>query len=102
MSRILGKVLAVTVLLVTQQASARELITIGIMQFKAKVGVSQDTADVLADNHGMLRAFHKCGFPIESDLQDGVYRLRIPFDVKRKSTRRKPRDVNEADTVASR
>jgi len=28
---------------------------------------------------GMLRVFHKCGFPLESRLEDNVYSLRIPF-----------------------
>lgn len=47
-------------------------------------GISGFTADVLVDNHGMLRIFHRCGYPIESELEDGVYRLRIPFTKKRR------------------
>jgi len=47
-------------------------------------GIAGFTADVLVQNHGMLRVFHKCGYPVESDLEEGAYRLRIPF------TKRKP------------
>jgi RimJ/RimL family protein N-acetyltransferase len=42
-------------------------------------GVAGFTADVLADNHGMLRIFHKCGYAVESTLREGTYSLRIPF-----------------------
>ncbi|UCE62106.1 MAG: GNAT family N-acetyltransferase [Phycisphaerales bacterium] len=52
-------------------------------------GIAGFTADVLAGNHGMLRVFHKCGFSVESELEDGAYRLRIPFTKKRKAKRSK-------------
>jgi len=42
-------------------------------------GIAGFTAEVLADNHGMLRVFHKCGHPVESRLEEGVYHLTIPF-----------------------
>lgn len=42
-------------------------------------GVKGWTADVLANNLRMLRVFEKCGFPVESEIQDGVQSLRIPF-----------------------
>jgi len=42
-------------------------------------GIAGFTGDVLSDNHGMLRVFHKCGYPVASELEDGVYHLRIPF-----------------------
>jgi acyl-CoA hydrolase len=42
-------------------------------------GIAGFLADVLADNEGMLKVFHRCGFPIESRLEDNVYSLRIPF-----------------------
>jgi acyl-CoA hydrolase/GNAT superfamily N-acetyltransferase len=38
------------------------------------------TADVLAKNAGMLRIFHKSGYPVESRLEEGVYSLKIPFE----------------------
>lgn len=44
-----------------------------------KNGIKGFTADVLLQNHGMLRIFHKCGYRVESELSDGVYSLRIPF-----------------------
>ncbi|MCP4248203.1 MAG: GNAT family N-acetyltransferase, partial [bacterium] len=52
-------------------------------------GVSGFSADVLADNHGMLRVFHRCGFAVESELADGVYHLTIPFGRKRSKRRRR-------------
>ncbi|MBT5060637.1 MAG: GNAT family N-acetyltransferase [Gemmatimonadetes bacterium] len=42
-------------------------------------GVVGFTAEVLADNLGMLRVFHKCGYAVESTLADGVHSLRISF-----------------------
>jgi GNAT superfamily N-acetyltransferase len=42
-------------------------------------GIAGFLADVLADNEGMLKVFHRCGFPIESRLEENVYSLRIPF-----------------------
>ncbi len=45
-------------------------------------GIAGFTADVLAENNGMLRIFHKCGYSVESELEEGVYSLRIPFNRK--------------------
>ena len=42
-------------------------------------GIAGFTAEVLASNHGMLRVFHKGGWPVQSTLASGVYSLRIPF-----------------------
>ncbi len=42
-------------------------------------GIAGFTAEVLADNHSMLRVFHKCGFPIQSSLEDGAYELNMSF-----------------------
>jgi GNAT superfamily N-acetyltransferase len=42
-------------------------------------GIGGFTADVLADNRGMLRVFHKCGYPVQSRLEGNVYELKIPF-----------------------
>jgi GNAT superfamily N-acetyltransferase len=36
-------------------------------------------ADVLGENKKMLHVFHKCGYPIHSKLEDGVYSLTIDF-----------------------
>lgn len=46
-------------------------------------GIAGFTADVLVDNHGMLRIFHKCGFPVKSELESGAYHLKIPFTKRR-------------------
>ncbi len=43
-------------------------------------GIAGFTADVLSDNKGMLRVFHRCGFPVQSRLEGEAYRLRIPFE----------------------
>jgi acyl-CoA hydrolase/GNAT superfamily N-acetyltransferase len=53
-------------------------------------GIAGFTADVLTQNHGMLRVFHRCGYPVESELEEGAYGLRIPF-TKRKTRRSRPR-----------
>ena len=42
-------------------------------------GIAGLTAEVLADNKGMLRVFHQYGLPVESRLEDNVYSLKIPF-----------------------
>ena len=52
-------------------------------------GIAGFTADVLLENHGMLRVFHRCGYPVESELDNGVYRLMIPF-TKRQPRRSRP------------
>ena len=51
-------------------------------------GIAGFTADVLAENHGMLRVFHKCGYPVESELHEGAYELKIPF-IEKKTRRKK-------------
>jgi RimJ/RimL family protein N-acetyltransferase len=38
-------------------------------------GITGFTADVMADNHGMLRLVRKCADKIESTLEGGVYHL---------------------------
>jgi hypothetical protein len=32
----------------------------------------------------MVRIFHKCGYPGESELDESAYRLRIPFTKRRR------------------
>ncbi len=55
-------------------------------------GVSGFTGDVLAANHGMMRVFHRCGYQVESALEDGVYHLIIAFTKKRHTRRRKAKE----------
>jgi len=40
-------------------------------------GITAFTADVLAENHGMLRVFHKASDKLESRLESGVYHVRF-------------------------
>ena len=42
-------------------------------------GIEGFKADVLAANKKMLHVFHKCGYPIHSKLEDGVYSIEILF-----------------------
>jgi acyl-CoA hydrolase/ribosomal protein S18 acetylase RimI-like enzyme len=53
-------------------------------------GLAGFTADVLANNAGMLRVFHRCGYPVESHLEDGTYHLTIPFVKNRKKSGTSP------------
>lgn len=43
-------------------------------------GIARFSADVLADNHPMLRVFHKVAQDLETKLEDGVYHLRFSVD----------------------
>jgi RimJ/RimL family protein N-acetyltransferase len=47
-----------------------------------KKGLFGFTADVLAENHGMMRVFEKLGFPIERNFISGSYELKIYFREK--------------------
>jgi len=61
---------------------------LSLVEAAIRNGIAGFTADVLAANHGMIRTFHKCGFPVESRLENGVYLLRIPFLKRRRSRTR--------------
>ncbi len=50
-----------------------------LVECARRQGIAGFTATVLADNERMLRVFHRCGFPVESRLDEGVYFLRIAF-----------------------
>ncbi len=54
-------------------------------------GIAGFTGEVLMENHGMLRIFHKCGYGVESELGDGIYSLRIPFSPDRPRRTRRAR-----------
>jgi len=51
-----------------------------ILKVARRQGVHGFTADVPANNSRMLHIFHKCGFPTETSLADGIYQVRIPFE----------------------
>ncbi|HSG27050.1 MAG TPA: GNAT family N-acetyltransferase, partial [Candidatus Krumholzibacterium sp.] len=40
-------------------------------------GVTVLTAEVLLENKKMMYVFHKCGYPVQTRLEDGAYSLRI-------------------------
>ena len=42
-------------------------------------GITEFTADVLADNKAMLKVYEKAPFPIKAVVSAGVYELIIPF-----------------------
>jgi GNAT superfamily N-acetyltransferase len=42
-------------------------------------GLKGFTAEVLQENENMMRIFEKGGLPVAKILQEGVYRIKIPF-----------------------
>jgi len=60
-----------------------------LAEMAVRCGVAGFTAEVLAANQGMLRVFHRCGYAVESRLEDGVFLLRIPFTHKKKQRGKK-------------
>ncbi len=50
-----------------------------LIQLARTKGIHGFVAEVLADNHAMLRVFHNSGLSIESRLEEGVYFLTMPF-----------------------
>ena len=54
--------------------------------YKLLIRLDQDrviqylTADVLATNKGMMKVFEKGDLPIDARLENGLYRLTVPFD----------------------
>lgn len=42
-------------------------------------GLNGFTAEVLEDNKNMMRIFRKGALPVEARLEDGIYRINIPF-----------------------
>jgi acyl-CoA hydrolase/RimJ/RimL family protein N-acetyltransferase len=60
-----------------------------LMDIARQRGIAGFTAEVLPENLGMLRIFHKCGCAVQSEMVDGDVRVEIPFS-KRKGQRRAP------------
>jgi acyl-CoA hydrolase len=45
-------------------------------------GLKGFVADVLFDNHAMMKVFHKGELPVRAQLESGVYHLTIPFETE--------------------
>jgi acyl-CoA hydrolase/GNAT superfamily N-acetyltransferase len=56
-----------------------------LFEIAREKGVDGFKADVLAENKKMLHVFHKCGYPVHSALEEGVYSIRIDFSEKGKN-----------------
>jgi GNAT superfamily N-acetyltransferase len=48
-----------------------------LMNIARENGISGFTADVMTDNHGMMKLFHKAASKMEASLEDGFYHLRF-------------------------
>jgi hypothetical protein len=47
------------------------------MKIAGENGIAAFTADVLAENHAMMRVFHEVAGKMETKLEEGVYHLRF-------------------------
>ena len=45
-------------------------------------GIRRFTAEVMADNHAMLKVFHQSRVPVQSVLEGGIYRLSFELSAK--------------------
>jgi acyl-CoA hydrolase/GNAT superfamily N-acetyltransferase len=50
-----------------------------LIEIAQEMGAEGFKADVLAENKKMLHVFHKCGYPVQSRLEEGVYSIRVDF-----------------------
>jgi RimJ/RimL family protein N-acetyltransferase len=50
-----------------------------LIRIAREEGITEFTADVLADNKAMLKVYEKAPFPIKAVVSAGVYELIIPF-----------------------
>src|ERR1044071_2687121 len=69
----------------------------GLVRIARENAIEAFTADVLADNHAMMRGFHKVANRIEAPLGAGVYPLR--FALRERPRRRAPQAVAPAKEV---
>ena len=50
-----------------------------LIEIALEMGIEGFKADVLGENKKMMHVFHKCGYPIHSKLEEGIYSLTIDF-----------------------
>jgi RimJ/RimL family protein N-acetyltransferase len=55
---------------------------------KERGGIEGFTADVLADNKGMMKVFEKSALPLQAVLSSGAYELVIPFTDEKQEDRK--------------
>jgi RimJ/RimL family protein N-acetyltransferase len=51
-----------------------------LVRLAREKGIKGFWADVLVSNSAMMKVFHKSGLPVHTEMEDGVYHVRIPFD----------------------
>jgi acyl-CoA hydrolase/RimJ/RimL family protein N-acetyltransferase len=50
-----------------------------LVRLASERGVEGFWADVLISNSAMMKVFHKCGLKVLTELENGIYHVRIPF-----------------------
>jgi len=50
-----------------------------LIEIAKEMGIDGFKADVLAENKKMLHVFHKCGYPVQSKLEEDTYFLKVNF-----------------------
>jgi RimJ/RimL family protein N-acetyltransferase len=81
--RIPGSLLAELVFWVDESYQSKGIATylFGMLIRLARTrGLKGFVADVLFDNHAMMKVFHKGELPVRAQLESGVYHLTIPFE----------------------
>ena len=74
-----------------QNAGVGTYLMTTLISIAKDMGAHGFKADVLAENKKMLHVFHKCGCPVHSLLEEGIYSIRIDFTTeRRKSGERRP------------
>ena len=51
-----------------------------LIEIAKKRGIRGFKAEILAENTVMLHVIHKCGYPVQSKLEDDSYAISIIFD----------------------
>jgi acyl-CoA hydrolase/GNAT superfamily N-acetyltransferase len=81
--RIPGSAFAELVFLVDESFHGRGIATYLytlLIRLAKERGIKGFAADVVFDNLGMMKVFHKGELPVHADLESGVYHVTIPFE----------------------